>query len=314
MKKEHKFIEIIAILGIMAFGFIACDTGTSPSINGHTHSWSWAASVWGMETGTCSGCTETRLRLTANMMEDIPAGSMPLALSGGYTPYLTAFKIGKYQVTQAQYEAVMESNPSYFTTGADIGEEQEKRPVEQVSWYDAVEFCNALSVLEGLSPAYTIDKLNQDTNNNNAYDTIKWTVTLNSGSDGYRLPTEAQWEYACRAGTTGKWFHGSVESGLENYAWYVVNSNKTHEVGKKTANTFGLHDMHGNVWEWCWDWNGSYPGGTPTDPPGAVSGSIRVIRGGSWTNSSAGTASSNRDGNGLPYIRDYSLGFRLVRP
>jgi formylglycine-generating enzyme required for sulfatase activity len=121
------------------------------------------------------------------------------------------------------------------------------------------------------------------------------------------LPTEAQWEYACRAGTTGDY-----AGNLDEMGWYGSNSgNKPHPVGQKRANAWGLHDMHGNVWEWCLDWYGNYPGGSVTDPKGAGSGSVRVLRGGCWNYVAGNCRSANRGGN-VPGFRNGSLGFRLV--
>ena len=216
----------------------------------------------------------------------IPAGKFTMGDASGdedETPHevtLTKpFKMGVHEVTQAQYEQVMGVNPSKYK-GAD-------NPVETVSWEDAVEFCRKLSELPAEKAAGNV----------------------------YRLPTEAEWEYACRAGTTTKYSFGDDESELGDYAWYGVNSDqKTHPVGSKKPNAWGLYDMYGNVWEWCQDWYVDYPSGSVTDPSGATSGSVRVIRGGSWDYPAEFCRSADRNWNG-PSYRSYLYGFRVcLRP
>jgi formylglycine-generating enzyme required for sulfatase activity len=227
---------------------------------------------------------------------------------------VSGFYMAKYQVTQAEYEAVMGTNPSYFK-GANL-------PVENVSWYDAVEYCNRLSQREGLSPAYTINKSRSDPNNRNDYDDVRWLVTVNPNANGYRLPTEAEWEYACRAGTITPFNTGNnITTGNANYDGnYPYNNNakgiyreRTTPVGSFAPNPWGLYDMHGNVWEWCWDWYGEYPVSSQTDPRGAVSGAARVMRGGGWGYTARYIRSAFRD-NSTPSDRYGSIGFRLVRP
>jgi formylglycine-generating enzyme required for sulfatase activity len=220
---------------------------------------------------------------------------------------VSSFYMGKYQVTQEEYETVMEENPSTSNKGYNY-------PVENVRWYDALVFCNKLSMREGLIPAYRIS---------GSTDPAAWggvptssdatwnAVTIVADSTGYRLPTEAQWEYACRAGTTTAYNTGNTIS--DNTGWCSSNSGgKSHTVGEKPANAWGLYDMHGNVWEWCWDWFGSYSSGAQTDPGGAVSGSSRVLRGGSWIDYGQNLRSAYRDY--YPNFRDSSIGFRLARP
>ncbi|MDY0168482.1 MAG: formylglycine-generating enzyme family protein [Thermoguttaceae bacterium] len=184
------------------------------------------------------------------------------------------FYLGIYEVTQAEYERVMGSNPSRFTCNP-------TRPVEQVIWSNAVEFCRILSERE---------------------------------SRQYRLPTEAEWEYACRAGTTTQWHFGDDASRLDEYAWFESNSaRQTHPVGQKKPNAWRLFDMYGNVWEWCADWFGlRYYANSPTDdPPGPSSGSERVDRGGSWDNYASDCRSAARFGRTMS-TRSITRGFRVV--
>ena len=183
--------------------------------------------------------------------------------------------------------------------------------MEQVSWYDAIEYCNKRSQKEGLTPAYNISGSGDNR-----------TVTWNKNANGYRLPTEAEWEYACRAGTTTPFSTGNnVTTSQANYDGnYPYNNNakgtyreKTTPVGSFASNAWGLYDMHGNVWEWCWDWYGSYSSGAQTDPVGASSGSDRVFRGGSWYYNAGYVRSAGRSG-ATPSYWNYGMGFRLVRP
>jgi formylglycine-generating enzyme required for sulfatase activity len=229
------------------------------------------------------------------------------------------FYMGKYPVTQGQYEAVMGNNPSMFKvdgygtglTPSALGSitDTANFPVEQVTWYDAVEFCNKLSVLEGLTPVYTITGRSPAT----GYPITAATVTPNWSANGYRLPTEAQWEYACRAGTTTAYNTGATIG--NNTGWYTNYSvNRTHSVGEKPMK-WGLYDMHGNVWEWCWDRYGTYASGAQTDPTGAVSEySGGVIRGGSWYEHYEALRSACRVGISHATQAGGDIGFRLVRP
>jgi formylglycine-generating enzyme required for sulfatase activity len=222
-----------------------------------------------------------------------------------------SFYLSIYEVPQAQYEAVMGKNPSYFSAtggGKDTvaGQSTAQHPVESVSWLGAVRFCNKLSDREGLRPFYEIDGQNVRVPD--------WNGT------GYRLPTEAEWEYACRANASPptRYSFGDNAAELDEYAWFgsAFNEGSTHPVGEKKSNGFGLHDMHGNVWEWCWDlYNVSYytKRSSYIDPSGPETGEARVLRGGSWRYDATDARSASRDGDGALTGRFLYCGFRLAR-
>jgi formylglycine-generating enzyme len=208
-----------------------------------------------------------------------------------HTVTVDSFYIGTYEVTQDIYEQVMGNNPSKW--------EGSRLPVEQVTWHDAIAFANALSRRDGLEEVYTINGQNV---------TCDWT------KQGYRLPTEAEWEYAARGGQESQGYTYAGSNTVGDVAWYRDNSSsKTHEVGGKKANELDLYDMSGNVWEWCWDWYGGYSAGAQTNPTGPSSGSGRVFRGGSWFHYATHVRSANRFYN-TPSDRYYAIGFRLVLP
>jgi sulfatase modifying factor 1 len=224
-----------------------------------------------------------------------------------------AFWLGQTPVTQAQWQAVMGTSPSEFKGNPN-------RPVEQVSWYDAIEFCNQLTAMAneadarlGLTPCYRISKIERAEGGAQSGSIRSAEVELIAGANGYRLPTEAEWEYAYRAGTTTAYSFGDDESMLAKHAWFDENSGEsTHPVATKRSNAWGLFDMHGNVDEWCWDWYGEYPSGAVTDPQGPRSGSGRVLRGGSWLGFSQYCRAAYRSADD-PDFRYDDLGFRVAR-
>jgi formylglycine-generating enzyme required for sulfatase activity len=187
----------------------------------------------------------------------------------------------------------MGNNPSHFTTNNAYAEDL-SRPVESVTWDDATAYCAGLTQRERMAGRIGTNAV-------------------------YRLPTEAEWEYACRGWTSTRYSYGDDPgyTNLTAYAWYGDNSGgTTHPVGQKVANPWGLYDMHGNVWEWCQDWFDTYPGGMAVDPRGPATGSLRVIRGGSWSSRGrwgfAWLCRSADRNHGPPDVWDYGVGFRVV--
>ncbi|MEN6319946.1 MAG: formylglycine-generating enzyme family protein [Syntrophaceae bacterium] len=206
----------------------------------------------------------------------IPVGSYMMGNSIQHQVVISKpFYMQTTEVTQGQWQKIMGDNPSIFRNcGSDC-------PVENVSWLDALQFIGKLNQMEK--------------------------------TDKYRLPTEAEWEYASRAGSAMKFSFGNSEDTIGDYAWYDKNSGRrTHPVAQRKANTWGLYDMYGNVSEWCQDWQDDYPTSTVTDPKGPSSGQHRILRGGSWLSNAVVLTSAFR-GQDYPMVRSNDIGFRLVK-
>ena len=198
------------------------------------------------------------------------------------------------EVTQEEFEAVMGYNPS-------SNQDNYSYPVTNVSWYDAIDYCIALSNAEGRVSVYSREGSE---------------ITWNDSANGYRLPTEAEWEFVCRAngGSGNSYCYGDDTDDLYHYAWYNTTLHITRD-GDKFPNDFGVYGMHGNVWEWCWDWYSDYSEDAQTDPIGPGIGQTKVVRGGSYLNRSVGCRSSNR-ASAMPNeddTRNSTKGFRVIR-
>jgi formylglycine-generating enzyme required for sulfatase activity len=269
----------------------------------YSNSWRWVSAPAPGGTAATTAATATTASASAQpaqtaqvVLQTGPRNT--ILLNGGSIPTkesitVSSFYMCKYEVTQKEYQELMGNNPSRLKGN--------KLPVEQVRWYDAVEYCNKLSSKDGLTPVYTI----------NGED-----VTWNRSANGYRLPTEAEWEYACRAGTTTEFNTGAditaSQTTIYNKA-LKANAQKTKPVGSFKPNAWGLYDMHGNVNEWCWDWyDDNLPSGAQINPTGPITGSWRVVRGGDYRSAKVDLKSSAR-GKFSPNFCSLSSGFRVVR-
>ncbi|MGD9706036.1 MAG: formylglycine-generating enzyme family protein [Candidatus Delongbacteria bacterium] len=232
---------------------------------------------------------------------------------------VSSFSIGKYEVTQKEWEDVIGSNPAEYDPTNSVGVADDN-PVFHVRWFDILVFCNKKSVLDGLTPCYTINA-STDPDNWGAIPEYSSDPTFNAwntvecdwNANGYRLPTEAEWEFAARGGSD--WSDGYTYSGsntIGDVAWYDGNSgSELHSIGTKSANQLGIYDMTGNLYEYCWDWYGSYVDNS-IDPTGAPTGDMRIVRGGSWMSTPENCIVNGRYRE-YPNTRyDYN-GFRLVK-
>ena len=213
-----------------------------------------------------------------------------------HTVTVNSFYICSHEVTQLEYQIVMGKNPSQF--------KGDNRPVECVTWYDAVEYCNKRSLREGLTPCYSISE-------NKEY-------KCDFEANGYRLPTEAEWEYAARGGIKSKGYIYSGGNNVDDVAWFDKNIEdedygETHSVMSKNPNELGIYDMSGNVWEWCWDLYGFYSYKSQTNPVGALESPFRSLRGGAYDIVDKDCSVTIRENGAFPTLWHSSVGFRLAR-
>ena len=361
--KKIKWLTTVLVVASIALGIIGCSSPSGPSgsgnggaqqggtnggnpgeqpeggtqqcgANGHSFGiWTTTKEPTETEVGQmkmeCEVCGETVTKELQPVPEGfvlVEAGTFKMGSNAGYSDnkpvhevtITKPFYMGKYEVTQAEYEVYCSYGGIILSYG-----DGDNYPAYNVSWYDALVYCNKRSMAEDLTPCYSIN----DSTNPEKWGDVPtssdstWNlVECNWNANGYRLPTEAEWEYAARAGDNtvdSLTYSGTSDvNKLGDYAWYYDSANdNTHEVGTKLPNAFGLNDMSGNVWEWCWNWNTkSYDteaeGGN--NPTGSSAGSSRVFRGGSWNCNSDKCTVSLRSGD-YPYKLRNDSGFRVVR-
>ena len=323
------------------FHWKECECGEKKDFEEHCGTWNLITEPTETESGQrqrkCKVCGETvtkELQPAPEGFRFVEAGTFQMGSNRGWgdekpvheVTITKPFYMGKHEVTQAEYEKYCDY------TGTDSPNSSrgdgDNYPAYYVSWYDALVYCNERSIAEGLKPCYSInDSTNPEkwgklpTSEDDPLCATWDAATCNWNANGYRLPTEAEWEYAARAGDNTVdsliWSGTSDKNKLGDYAWYLLNSNvtTTHEVGTKKSNAFGLYDMSGNVREWCWNWftdkyDTEVEGGS--DPTGASAGACRVCRGGYMGISYSGCVVWYRNKN-EPCGRYGGLGFRVVR-
>jgi len=277
----------------------------------------------GMHDSAIATATYTIELPPPGQMIHVPGGTFTMGRTTGsgnsdelptHSVTLNSFYIGKYEVTQAEYSQYMQPGSSW-TSNFGLGDNY---PAYYVSWYAILKYCNLRSMAEGLTPVYSISGSTNPANwgavptSSNA----TWNAAIcNWNANGYRLPTEAEWEYAARGATNNPDYLYSGSDDINAVAWYYNNSGSTiHPVGTNAPNELGTYDMSGNVWEWCWDWySSSYYSSSPqNNPTGPASGSYSLLRGGFWNYGAAYCRVSYR-GDGVPYDSNVVSGFRLCR-
>ena len=309
MKKTRIFAVLAAMaLGLAVFG---CSNGDSDS----------------SESGSTGGTTSGSIKPNPEGFVKIPAASIDGTESwkpnsevfvSGRKLEIASFYMSDHLVTRGEYKALMGEDPSYASAYDKDGKKLtgddnvKNNPVKYINWYDALVYCNTRSIQEKLTPCYKINGETDPskwgevpTNNNSTWN----AATCDFTADGYRLPTEAEWEWAARGGES---YTYAGSDGIDEVAWYTSNTKGTgtRDVKTKKANAYRLYDMSGNVYEWCWDWYGSIS--SDTADTGPASGSYRCLRGGSW-DGNAYNAQVARRNNINPYNRNLNFGFRLVR-
>lgn len=273
----------------------------------------------------------------AHIIFSLPAKANLIAVAGGtftmgnpigvgstteqpqHTVSVSDFYIGNTEIRWGMWDTVYQWGLNNGYTDIPAGRKgyngDAAHPVTEVNWYDIIKWCNARSEKEGLSPCYYTSSSYTNANVYRIGQIDLENTMVNINSDGYRLPTEAEWEYAAEGGYKRQdpHFTYSGSNSVDAVAWYSTNSNNnSHPVGTKSPNELGTFDMSGNVWEWCWDWYGGYNDSAQTNPFGAVTGTSRIIRGGSFDNIDTHSRVTNRIGN-APANRYNVIGFRIVK-